>query len=288
MDNLLQVILLGIVEGITEFLPISSTGHLLIVQHFDEYFSRRSDAFNVVIQLGAISAVLVIYWRQVFDLLVHWQVPANRDMLLKLGAAFVITGALGYLLKKLGLKLPDEVDPIAWALIIGAFVIFFAEWRLHGKHGTDDISWSVAIAIGLAQIVAAVFPGSSRSGTTIFAAMLLGVSRVKATEFSFLVGIPTMFAASGLELFEFIEEHGVASSELDDIVVGFVVSAVVAFIAVKWLLRYIQTHSFVPFAWYRLVFGVGLLVYFGFIHEGPEPTLEGPAVVEPAGISTGR
>jgi undecaprenyl-diphosphatase len=281
MDQLFQIIVLGIVEGITEFLPISSTGHLLILQAFPEYFARRSDAFNVVIQLGAIMAVVVIYWRKLVEMFTQWREPENFDMLLKLIVSFGVTGALGVAAKIGGLHLPEEVAPVAWALIVGALVIFVAEHRLKGKRGSDDITWTIALAVGAAQMLAAVFPGTSRSGASIFAAMLLGVSRIKSTEFSFLVGIPTMFAASGLELVSLIRKQGLATSELDDIAIGFVVSAAVAFVVVKWLLQFVQTHSFVPFAWYRLVLGIGLLAYFGYLHTGPPPTLEdGPANAE--------
>ena len=293
MNNLIQIVILGIIEGVTEFLPISSTGHLLIVQHF-EWFTRRSDAFNIVIQLGAILAVVVIYWGTLIDLAKNWRQPAQWDMIKKLFVSFFITCVLGFAAKKMGLALPEEVTPVAWALIIGAFVIFFAEWRLKGRHGSDTITWTMAVAVGIAQIIAAIFPGTSRSGASIFAAMLLGNSRVKATEFSFLVGIPTMFAASGYELFDLIKDGEFPVGELMDIAIGFVISGLVAFIVVKWLLKFVQTHSFVPFAWYRLALGVVLLVYFGLIATQPAPKLDtpedipGPATQMLAPVETGN
>lgn len=287
MDNLLQVIILGIIEGITEFLPISSTGHLLIAQQFD-WFERRSDAFNIVIQLGAISAVVVIYWPTLLDLAKNWRQPKQWDMILKLFVAFVVTCVLGLVAKLGGLELPSEVAPIAWALIIGAGVIFLAEWRLKGKRGEDEISWPVAIALGFAQMVAAIFPGTSRSGATIFAAMLMGVSRVKATEFSFLIGIPTMFAAGFLETALLIKDGDWPEGEFLDITIGFIVSAIVAFVVVKWLLHYVQSNSFVPFAWYRLALGIVLFAIFGGFYGDSSPevipdegTTAPQAMVEP-------
>lgn len=289
--NLLEVILLGIVEGITEFLPISSTGHLLIMQ---QWMARRSDAFNVVIQLGAISAVVVIYWPTLVDLAKNWRQPKQRDLLLKLFAAFVVTCVIGLVVKKPDwfglpfdeLTLPETVQPVAWALIIGAGVIFLAEWMLKGRHGSDDISWTIAILIGVAQMVAGIFPGTSRSGATIFTAMLMGVSRVKATEFSFLVGIPTMFAAGFMEMALLIKDEGWPEGEMLDIGVGFIVSAVVAFVVVKWLLHYVQSNSFVPFAWYRLALGIGLFVVFGGMFGDGMPTVVPDQPAEPVPAET--
>ncbi|HUP92933.1 MAG TPA: undecaprenyl-diphosphate phosphatase [Solimonas sp.] len=257
MDNLLQVILLGIVEGITEFLPISSTGHLLIAEH---WLGRRSDLFNIFIQLGAILAVVLIYRQRLWQMTRHFTQPDNRDYLLKLGLAFLITVAGGLTAKKLGLTLPDTVAPVAWALIFGGLAILAIEWRAGHWPESVRVTWTVAVAVGLGQVLAAVFPGTSRSAATIFAAMLAGLtSRPAATEFAFLLGIPTMFAASGYELLKQVRSGGGMTEPWLDLAVGFAVSAVVAFIAVKWLLGYIQTHRFTPFAWYRIAAGAALL-----------------------------
>jgi undecaprenyl-diphosphatase len=259
VDNLLQVILLGIIEGITEFLPISSTGHLLIAQHWLE---RRSDLFNVAIQAGAILAVVVIYWRRLWDLTMHLSKAENRDYLYKLSLSFVITVAGGLIAKKLGLELPETVAPVAIAFIVGGFVIFAVEWYAAKRPESDKLTWNVAVWVGLGQILAAVFPGTSRSAATIFAAMLAGMtSRPAAAEFAFIVGIPTMFAATAYEVLDLYQSGQLASEPLRDLAIGFVVSAVVAFIAVKWLLVYVQTHRFTIFAWYRIVFGALLLAF---------------------------
>jgi undecaprenyl-diphosphatase len=258
MENLLQVVLLGIIEGITEFLPISSTGHLLIAEH---WLGRRSDLFNVAIQAGAILAVVVIYRRRLWELAVHFSRTENRSYVYKLAAAVAITVVGGFVAKQAGLELPDTVAPIAWALILGGLAIFAIEAYTARKPPSDVLTWKVAFWVGLSQILAAVFPGTSRSAATIFAAMLAGMtSRPAAAEFSFLVGIPTMFAATAYEVLDLYRSGQVADENWTELGVGFVVSAVVAFIAVKWLLRYLQTHSFNPFGWYRIALGLLLLV----------------------------
>ena len=259
MENLIQVILLGIIEGITEFLPISSTGHLLIAEH---WLGRRSDLFNVAIQAGAILAVVVIYWERLWQLTLNLAQPANRDYLFKLSTSFMITVIGGLIAKKLGLELPETIAPVAWALILGGLAIFAVEAYASRQPARDVLTWNVAIWVGLGQILAAEFPGTSRSAATIFAAMLAGMTaRPAAAEFAFLVGIPTMFAATAYETLELYEAGEMANENWSELAVGFVVSAVVAFVAVKWLLQYIQTHRFTPFAWYRIIFGAFLLAF---------------------------
>lgn len=258
MDNFLQVILLGIIEGITEFLPISSTGHLLIAQH---WLGRRSDLFTIAIQAGAILAVVVIYWNRLWNLTVNIGDPANRDYLYKLTCSFAITVAGGFAAKAMGLELPETVAPIAWALIVGGLVVFAVEAYADRQPVRDTLTWGVATWVGLAQILAAVFPGTSRSAATIFAAMLAGMtSRPAAAEFAFLVGIPTMFAATDYELADVLREGGAAREDWTALAVAFVASAITAFIAVKWLLHYIQSHRFTVFAIYRFVVGAVLLL----------------------------
>jgi len=258
VESLLQTVLLGIIEGITEFLPISSTGHLLIAEH---WLGRRSDLFNVAIQAGAILAVVVIYWRRLLDLALHFAKTENRSYVSKLAAAFAITVIGGFVAKKMGLKLPDTIAPVAWALVLGGFAIFAIEAHAKRLQASDALTWKVAFWVGIGQILAAVFPGVSRSAATIFAAMLAGMtSRPAAAEFSFLVGIPTMFAATAYEVFDLYQSGQIADENWTELGVGFVVSAVVAFIAVKWLLRYVQAHSFNPFGWYRIALGLLLVV----------------------------
>jgi undecaprenyl-diphosphatase len=171
MDQLISAVLLGIIEGLTEFIPISSTGHLLIAEH---WLGRRSEVFNVVIQAGAILAVVVVYWRRLLGFAAGWRDAATRAYVAKLLLAFVITGILGLLAKKLGFRLPETIAPVAWALVLGGFWIIGAEFVAARRRPRTEVTWPVAIVVGLAQIVAGIFPGVSRSGATIFAAMLTG------------------------------------------------------------------------------------------------------------------
>jgi undecaprenyl-diphosphatase len=256
--ELLHVILLGIIEGITEFLPVSSTGHLIIAEKLG--LGARSDLFNVGIQAGAILAVTLVYWGRIWQLLTQWREPANRDYLLKLTAAFLITAVLGLVAVKLGFKLPETVTPIAWALVIGGLWMLGAEALAARQPDRREVTWRVAILVGIAQMVAGIFPGTSRSAATIFTALLAGTSnRAAATEFAFLVGIPTMYAATGYELLKVLRGGGAAHEDWTALAVGFVVSAIVAFIAIKWLLGYIRNHRYTPFAIYRMAFGIALL-----------------------------
>ncbi|WP_428310939.1 undecaprenyl-diphosphate phosphatase [Hydrocarboniphaga sp.] len=254
---MLDALLLGLIEGLTEFLPISSTGHLLIAEH---WLGERSDLFNIVIQAGAILAVTLVYRVRLLELATGLNRPEPRDYVLKLAGSFVVTAVLGLTVKKLGFKLPETVTPIAIALIVGGVIIFFIEVWAKKQPPRDEVTWKLAIAVGIAQVLAGVFPGTSRSAAAIFAAMLFGLTnRTKAAEFAFLIGIPTMFAASAVEalsLFKSGELHAENGAEL---AVATLVSAITGFISVKWLLRYVSTHNFNVFAWYRIALGLLLL-----------------------------
>jgi undecaprenyl-diphosphatase len=254
----LEAVLLGIIEGITEFLPISSTGHLLIAQH---WLGLRSDLFNIAIQVGAILGVVVVYWQRLIDLSLRFRLPENRDYLSKLVAAFLITAAGGFAAKLAGAELPETVAPVALALILGGVAILGVERWLLTVPPNERVSWLVAVCVGLSQVVAGVFPGTSRSAAAIFAAMLAGMtSRPAAAEFAFLVGIPTMIAAAGYELANTLGENGAAGENFGSLAIAFVAAAIVAFASVKWLLIYIRAHRFTAFAWYRIVFGAVLLL----------------------------
>lgn len=261
MENIIQVIILGIIEGLTEFLPISSTGHLIIAQQLG--LGARSDVFNVVIQAGAISAVTIIYWQRIIGLLVGYKLPANRDYLLKLGAAFLITAVLGILVKKFAIGLPDSTRPVAIALILGGFWILWAEWYTAKKTPSAELTWVAAIVVGAAQIVAAIFPGTSRSGAGIFAALLAGApSRAAAADFVFMLGIPTMYAASAKKILDAAQEGVIQQEAWSDVALGFFAALISAFFVVKWLLGYIKSHRFTGFAIYRIILGVVLLTFF--------------------------
>ena len=273
MNDTLADLLLGVIEGITEFLPVSSTGHLLIAEH---WLGKRSDLFNIAIQAGAILAVVLIYRARLWQLAVGFREQANRDDALKLGLAFAVTAVLGLLVKKLGVELPETLAPIAWALLVGGVLMLWAERlaarrtqvreeameAMHdGAPAAAAIGWGAAALVGVAQVVAGVFPGTSRSAAAIFAALLFGgVGRAAATEFAFLVGIPTMFAATGYALLHVLRDGGAAGEDWTGLGIAMVVSAVTAFAAVKWLLGYIVTHRFTVFSWYRIVLGLALLL----------------------------
>ncbi len=250
----IAICLLGIIEGITEFLPISSTAHLLIVEH---WLPRQSDLFNIVIQSGAVIAVLPLFPQRLQQFAFQWRQRETQLYALKIMVAFGITGAGGLLLEKFGFELPETLGPVAWAILLGGIAFLAVEWWLRGRDFDDSVTWTIAIAVGLGQLVAAVFPGASRSGTTILMMLLFGLSRPAATEFSFLVGIPTMLAAGGFKIYKALAHPvpGAPPEQWGMVLLGFVVSAMVSFVVVKWLLHYVQSHTFSIFGWYRIVLG---------------------------------
>jgi undecaprenyl-diphosphatase len=253
-------ILLGIIEGITEFLPISSTGHLLLAEHGLKLATHPSDLFNAVIQSGAVLAVILAFPKRIAQLWSDRRVPETQAYLAKLVIAFVVTSGGVLVLKKLGFgKLPEDPLPVAWATLIGGVVILILEYFNRGKTGSPDISWTVALAVGAAQVVAATFPGTSRSGASILMAMAIGVARPAATEFSFLLGIPTLIAAGAYSVLSALRHPEPLQEPIGPLIVATIVAAVTAFIAVRWLLRYVQTHTFIPFGWYRILLG-GLIL----------------------------
>ncbi len=259
MSDLLSALLLGILEGLTEFLPISSTGHLLIAQH---WLGERSDFFNIVIQAGAILAITLVFRQRLWQLATGLNEKENRDYVLKLGTAFLVTAVVGLPVRLAGWELPETVTPIAWALIIGGIWMLLVEARTAKLPDRSEVTWTVAVLVGLAQVVAGVFPGTSRSASAIFVAMLFGLSRrAAATEFVFLVGIPTMFAASAYAFLELAKDGKLASENWTDVGVAFVAAIITGFVVVKWLLGYIKAHRFTAFAFYRIALGVGLLLW---------------------------
>lgn len=246
------ITILGIVEGITEFLPVSSTGHLLIAERW--LHTHQSDLFNIVIQSGAVLAVLPLFPERLRQFWFKFREPAVQAYAGKILLAFVLTGIGGFILDKKGFKLPEELKPVAIALFIGGIGFVGVEAWLRGRTLQNEVTWAMAWAVGLGQLLAAVFPGTSRSGVTILLCLLLGLNRPAATEYCFLVGIPTMLAAGAWKIFKALHHPppGTAPEDWGMVLLGFVVSAIVSFIAVRWLLRYIQTHTFVLFGWYRI------------------------------------
>ncbi|WP_456342102.1 undecaprenyl-diphosphate phosphatase [Thermovibrio sp.] len=250
--NLFDSLILGIVEGITEFLPISSTGHMILVSHLLGLKQNAFEkTFEIAIQLGAIMSVIFIY---------RDRLKGNLELWKKLIAAFIPTGILGLLLhgyiEKLFSPFVVSVMLIVWGVIFIVVELLYKE-KEHHVERPEEISYLKAVGIGLFQSLAMV-PGTSRSGATIIGGMLLGMKRVAATEFSFLLAIPTMLAATGFELlknFDSIDFHnGII------LLVGFLTAFISAFFAVKWLLNFIKSHTFIPFGIYRIVVGIIFLL----------------------------
>jgi undecaprenyl-diphosphatase len=273
MTDTITAAILGVVEGITEFLPISSTGHLLITERI--LFGAQEpawldDLFNVVIQTGAVLAVIPLFHQRFHQFIFNWRDKTVRNYFLKIVVAFFITGAGGYIMEKKGFKLPERLFPVAVALLVGGVLFLVIERWLAGSGGgpgkergdLPSVTWTVAAAVGLGQLIAAAFPGASRSGTTIMLALVLGLGRPLATEYSFLVSIPTMLAAGGYKIFKAFHHPsaGAAPENWPMVILSTIIAAVVSFVAVKWLLRYVQSHTFNAFGWYRILAGGGVLV----------------------------
>jgi undecaprenyl-diphosphatase len=256
-NTVVAAAIMGLVEGVTEFIPVSSTGHLLLAEHL--LGLQLSDLFNIVIQSGAVLAVLPLFHERLAQFFFRWREKATQSYLLKIAVAFAVTGMGGLVLEKGGFKLPETALPVALALLIGGLGFVLAEAWLQGRTLKTDITWAMAVAVGLAQLVAAIFPGTSRSGASILIVLLMGLGRPAATEFSFLVGIPTMLAAGGVKIFSALHHNGGITENWTHVGGGFVVSAMVSFIVVKWLLHYVQTHTFTAFGWYRVALALLLL-----------------------------
>ncbi len=266
--ELLKVILLGIVEGITEWLPVSSTGHMLLV---DEFVSlNMSEAFKemfiVVIQLGAILAVVVMFWNKIFPFQFKERPIIKKDVIfmwLKIVVACIPTGILGILFDDFLEQHFGTAVSIAIMLIVyGIAFIAVETWnkkRTPRVDSVSDISYKTAIMFGLFQSLAMI-PGTSRSGATIIGALLIGVSRTAAAEFSFFLSIPTMLGASTVKLLKF--GFTLSSPELITLVVGMVVAFAVSLLAIRFLMSYIKKHDFKVFGWYRIVLGVIVLAFF--------------------------
>jgi len=270
--SLLVAVLLGIVEGLTEFLPVSSTGHLIVAGSLLDYTGEKAKVFEIAIQAGAILAVCWEFRAKLVAVVRGLgSDAAARRFVVNLAIAFLPAAALGLLLGKAIKAVLFAPVPVALAFIAGAFVILWAERRQRAQPATvridniDAMRWSDALKVGFAQALALI-PGTSRSGATIIGGMLFGLSRKAATEFSFFLAIPTLFAACGYELVR--NRHLLASADLPAFGVGFAAAFVSAFLCVRWLLRYVSHNDFVPFAWYRIAFGAVILLtaYAGLVH----------------------
>lgn len=269
--EILKAVLFGIVEGITEWLPISSTGHMILVDQF-VHLNVSADfykMFEVVIQLGAIMAVVVLFWNKLWPFHMKNEKPAWKDgalnMWLKIIVAVIPAAIIGVLFD-------DKIDelfyhpvPVAIALIVVGVLFIVVETIMKGKkpsiRNIGQITYKAAVIIGLFQVLAAVFPGTSRSGATIIGALLIGVSRATAAEFTFFLAVPVMFGASLLKVIKYIAA-GVAmtGSELVILVIGTLVAFIVSVFVIKFLMSYIKKHDFKVFGWYRIVLGILVLL----------------------------
>ncbi|MBM7061993.1 undecaprenyl-diphosphate phosphatase [Pseudomonas sp. UL073] len=255
-----QALILGIVEGLTEFLPISSTGHQIIVADLIGFGGERAMAFNIIIQLGAILAVVWEYRRKIFDIVVG--LPKERQaqrFTANLLIAFFPAVILGVAFADLIHEYLFNPITVAAALLVGGLVMLWAERRQHviSTETVDDMTWKEALKIGLAQCLAMI-PGTSRSGATIIGGLLFGLSRKAATEFSFFLAMPTMVGAAVYSAYKYRDLF--QSGDLPVFAIGFVTSFVFAMIAVRALLKFIGSHSYAAFAWYRIGFGVLILL----------------------------
>jgi undecaprenyl-diphosphatase len=264
---LLKALIMGVVEGLTEFLPISSTGHLIIVGQLLGFNDDKAKVFDIVIQSGAMLAIVWEYRARFASVLARLPTdPAARRFVTNLIVAFIPAGAVGFLFNNAIKAHLFFAVPVAIAFIVGGLIILWVDRRAaHARvANVDDMSWSDSLKVGIAQCVALV-PGASRSGSTIIGGMLFGLSRRAATEFSFFLAVPTLFAAGG---YSFYKERALFhAADFAPLAVGFVTSFVSAFLCVRWLLRYIATHDFTLFAWYRIAFGLMVLAtaYSGVI-----------------------
>jgi len=277
MDPLLlfKALILGIVEGLTEFLPISSTGHLILVGDLLNFNDERGKAFEIIIQFGAILAVCWEYRERLFSVInTFFSNKQSQKFVLHVVIACIPAMGLGLIFGKLIKAHLFSPVPVASAFIVGAFVIFWAEYRqtkastMRQIDSIDQLTALDALKVGLAQC-AALIPGTSRSGATIIGGMLFGLPRAVATEFSFFLAIPVIGGATAYELLKITnssQAFGFAEFA-PTLLVGFVAAFISAFICVRWLIHYVAHHNFIPFAWYRIIFGVLVLVtsYTGLV-----------------------
>jgi undecaprenyl-diphosphatase len=265
---LVKALILGVVEGLTEFLPVSSTGHLILAGDLLDFNGDKAKVFEIVIQTGAMLAIVWEYrerfWRVAAGLTKE---PAARRFVTNLVVAFIPAAVLGLVFGKLIKSYLFRPVPVALAFILGGFIILWVERSLRPRvrvERVDDMTWRDALKVGFAQAFALI-PGTSRSGATIIGGMLFGLSRKTATEFSFFLAVPTLIAAGA---YDFWRNRALFDAgDVGLFATGSIAAFISAFLCVRWLLRYIATHDFTPFAWYRIAFGAVVLVtaYTGWV-----------------------
>lgn len=259
--HLLNVILISIVEGLTEFLPVSSTGHMILAGELLGFKGPSEASFEIIIQLGAILAVCVVFWHRLWQVArdLPTQRPAQlfvRNVLL----GFLPAAVIGFALKKRIEALLLRPDVVAWALVLGGIAILLIERRRHASRiqSVESLPVTTALSIGLAQCLAMI-PGVSRSGATIMGALLLGVERKTAAEFTFFLAIPTMAGATALQLFKHLHEFH--REDVINLGIGFVIAFLVALVVVRSFVGFISRYGFAPFGWYRILVGTAALLW---------------------------
>ena len=274
--EIIKAIILGIVEGVTEWLPVSSTGHMILVDEFLKLNVSKEfmEMFLVVIQLGAILAVILLYWKKIFPFKFDNGVKVEKDtiiMWVKILIACVPAAIVGLLWDDYLNALFYNPTTVAIMLILFGILFIVIENYNKGKNpkinSLTEITYTVAVMIGLFQLIAAVFPGTSRSGATIVGALLIGVSRTVAAEFTFFLAIPVMLGASALKLVKFALKTGfvMTGNEVAILSVGTFVAFIVSILAIKFLMSYIKSNDFKVFGWYRIILGILVLAYFYII-----------------------
>ena len=266
MIEVLKAILFGVVEGITEWLPISSTGHMILLDEFVKLNVSKEflDLFLVVIQLGAILAVVVIYWNKLIPLSTKHGLHISRrkcKMWVKIIVASIPAGVVGILWDDVFTKYFYNYQTVAIMLILVGVVFIIIERSNKNKiakiDSIDDISYGQAFLIGVFQMIAAIFPGTSRSGSTIVGSLMLGISRTAAAEFTFFLAVPAMFGGSAIKILKY--SGGFNSAEVVLLAIGMIVAFVLSIIAIKFLMSYIKKHDFKVFGWYRIVLGIAVI-----------------------------
>ena len=269
MIEVLKAILFGVVEGITEWLPISSTGHMILLDEFVNLNVSKEflDLFLVVIQLGAILAVVVIYWNKLIPLSTKHGLHISRrkcKMWVKIIVASIPAGVVGILWDDVFTKYFYNYQTVAIMLILVGVVFIIIERSNKNKiakiDSIDDISYGQAFLIGVFQMIAAIFPGTSRSGSTIVGSLMLGISRTAAAEFTFFLAVPAMFGGSAIKILKY--SGGFNSAEVALLAIGMIVAFVLSIIAIKFLMSYIKKHDFKVFGWYRIILGIAVIGYF--------------------------
>jgi len=254
----LNAAFLGIVEGLTEFLPVSSTGHLILLVDLLKFQGPPGRVFEVVIQLGAICAIVVLYWRKFMDVLLHLDRRQNQHFVRNILLAFLPAMVIGFFAHATIKTALFNPTVVAIALIMGGVVILLIEKFKPAPtiHQTEDMGWKTALTIGFIQCIAMI-PGVSRSGASIMGALMLKVERKAAAEFSFFLALPTMLAATVYDLYK--NHASITSEGAGLIAVGFLTAFITALLVVRWVLRFVQTHGYGVFAWYRIMLGSVIL-----------------------------